>query len=169
MTPSHLAPCLLGIGVLVVSACDLVSPLGIGSSPRHSSKTATAPARPSSPATRTTVRHDTKVTVGSSVGTADQKGSDGVAKTPQAPPVNLVGMGEEQVRALLGPPATEEDRPPGKVWRYRMGGCTLDLSLFPDVQTRKFGTLTYEVRSDDDTTEGKRICLADLQSRVQAR
>jgi hypothetical protein len=85
------------------------------------------------------------------------------------PPVNLVGLDEQELRKLLGPPAAEEDRPPGKLWRYRKGKCTLNLSLYPDVQTRKFGTLTYEVKSDDDTDEGKRTCLAELQSSGQDR
>jgi hypothetical protein len=68
-----------------------------------------------------------------------------------------------------GAPTSEEDRPPGKRWRYRDGQCTLDVQLYPDVQTKQFGTLAYEVKSDDNTDEGKRVCLAQLQSRAQAR
>ena len=59
--------------------------------------------------------------------------------------------------------------PPAKRWRYRDGQCTLDVQLYPDVQTKQFGTLAYEVKSDDNTDEGKRLCLAQIQSRVQAR
>ena len=59
--------------------------------------------------------------------------------------------------------------PPGKRWRYRDGQCTLDVQLYPDVQTKQFGTLAYEVKSDDNTDEGKRVCLAQLQSRAQTR
>src|SRR5262249_32730556 len=88
--------------------------------------------------------------------------SDGAA-------VALAGKSEDELRALLGAPTSEEDRPPGKRWRYRDGQCTLDVQLYPDVQTKQFGTLAYEVKSDDNTDEGKRLCLAQLQSRVQAR
>ena len=61
---------------------------------------------------------------------------------------------------MLGAPTSEEDRPPGKLWRYRDGQCTLVVQLYPDVQTRQFGTLAYEVKSDDNTDEGKRVCTA---------
>jgi len=85
------------------------------------------------------------------------------------PALSLAGKSETEVRALLGAPTSEEDRPPGKRWRYRDGQCTLDVQLYPDVQTKQFGTLAYEVKSDDNTDEGKRVCLAQLQSRAQAR
>ena len=83
-----------------------------------------------------------------------------------APIVSLAGKSESELRALLGAPSSEEDRPPGKRWRYRSGQCTLDVQLYPDVQTKQFGTLAYEVKSDDNTDEGKRLCMAQLQSRA---
>ena len=70
---------------------------------------------------------------------------------------------------MLGAPTSVEDRPPGKLWRYRDGQCTLVVQLYPDVQTKQFGTLAYEVKSDDNTDEGKRVCTAQLQSRAQTR
>ncbi|MGZ5825938.1 MAG: hypothetical protein ACXWIO_08010 [Croceibacterium sp.] len=86
-----------------------------------------------------------------------------------APTVTLAGKSDNEVRAMLGAPTSEEERPPGKRWRYRDGQCTLDVQLYPDVQTKQFGTLAYEVKSDDNSDEGKRLCLAQFQSRVQAR
>jgi hypothetical protein len=91
------------------------------------------------------------------------------AATP-APPsenVNLMGKSEGQVRALLGPPTSVEERAPGKTWHYRDGQCTVDVQMYPDVQTRQFGTLAYEVKSDDNSDEGKRGCLARFRSRAQ--
>jgi hypothetical protein len=85
------------------------------------------------------------------------------------PATTLTGKSESEVRALLGAPTSEEERPPGKRWHYRNGQCTVDVQLYPDVQTKQFGTLAYEVRSDDNTDEGKRLCLAQLQSRVHTR
>jgi hypothetical protein len=82
--------------------------------------------------------------------------------------VNIVGKSEDELRAMLGPPTTVEERAPGKVWRYRIGQCTLDVQLYPDVQTRQFGTLAYEVKSDDNTDEGNRACLVQLRSRAQS-
>ena len=86
-----------------------------------------------------------------------------------SPALSLIGKSETELRAMLGAPTSEEDRPPGKRWRYRDGQCTLDVQLYPDVQTKQFGTLAYEVKSDDNTDEGKRVCLAQLQSRAQTR
>jgi hypothetical protein len=83
------------------------------------------------------------------------------------PAVNLMGKSEGQVRALLGPPTSVEERAPGKTWHYRDGRCSVDVQLYPDVQTRQFGTLAYEVKSDDNSDEGRRDCLARFRSRAQ--
>lgn len=90
------------------------------------------------------------------------------AAAADVPPPVLTGYRESQLRALLGPPTSEEAHPPGKQWRYRNGKCTLDIQLYPDVETKQYGTLAYKVKSDDDTDEGRRFCLAQLQSRIQA-
>lgn len=84
-------------------------------------------------------------------------------------PDGLVGLDEAQLRAKLGPPTSEEDRAPGKVWRYRDGACTVDLDLYPDVETRVYRALAYEVISDDGSHEKKHRCLAKLASRSHAR
>jgi hypothetical protein len=86
-----------------------------------------------------------------------------------SPALSLVGKSETELRAMLGAPTSEEDRPPGKRWRYRDGQCTLDVQLYPDVQTKQFGILAYDVKNDDNTDEGKRVCTAQLQSRAQTR
>jgi hypothetical protein len=86
-----------------------------------------------------------------------------------SPALSLIGKSETELRAVLGAPTSEEDRPPGKLWRYRDGQCTLVVQLYPDVHTKQFGTLGYEVKSDDNTDQGKRVCLAQLQSRAQTR
>jgi hypothetical protein len=89
--------------------------------------------------------------------------------SPGKTAISLAGKSEGELRAMLGAPTSEEDRPPGKRWRYRDGQCTLDVQLYPDVQTKQFGTVAYEVKSDDNSDEGKRLCLAQLQSRAQTR
>ena len=99
---------------------------------------------------------------------ADAAANPPAPPPPNGPAVQLAGKSENELRALLGSPTNEEERPPGKRWRYRDGQCTLDVQLYPDVRTKQFGTLAYEVKSDDNTDEGRRHCLAQLQSRVQA-
>jgi hypothetical protein len=82
--------------------------------------------------------------------------------------LSLVAKSEIELRAMFGAPTTEEDTPPGKRWRYHDGQCTLDVQLYPDIKTRQFGVLAYEVKSYDNTDEGRRVCTAQLQSRAQA-
>ena len=88
---------------------------------------------------------------------------------PKEPAVQFVGKSENELRALLGPPTEELNQPPGKRWLYRDGQCTLSVQLFPDIQTKEYGSLSYAVKSDNDTDERRRLCLAQFQSRVQAR
>ncbi|MBS0522788.1 MAG: hypothetical protein JSS04_04050 [Proteobacteria bacterium] len=93
-----------------------------------------------------------------------------VAPATTAPPsqdVNLMGKSEGEVRAMLGPPTSVEERAPGKTWHYRDGQCSVDVQMYPDVKTRQFGTLAYKVNSDDNSDEGRRECLARFRSRAQ--
>lgn len=83
--------------------------------------------------------------------------------------LQLIGLGEEDVRALFGPPTAADASGPGKTWRYRTGRCTLNLSFYPDVETRVYRTLAYEVTSDDNNAERKRVCLSQFQSVARTR
>jgi hypothetical protein len=100
--------------------------------------------------------------------------ADAVANPPAPSPQNeakvqLIGKREDELRALLGPPTEELVQPPGKRWRYRDRQCTLYVQFFPDIHTKQFGAFSYAIKSDNDTDEGRRLCLAQFQSRVQAR
>jgi hypothetical protein len=79
---------------------------------------------------------------------------------PEPEPMNLVGLDEQQLTSLLGAPTEKEEPTPAKVWRYRRAGCTLDVTLFPDVITRTYRSLAYEVTSNDNTAESKRACVS---------
>src|SRR4051794_21971885 len=54
------------------------------------------------------------------------------------PALSLIGKSETELRAMLGAPTSEEDRPPGKQWRYRDAQCTLVVQLYPDVKTKQY-------------------------------
>ena len=89
----------------------------------------------------------------------DRKTTPATAAAPPPPPaVQLVGMDEGALQALLGPPSLVEDHAPGKTWRFRKQGCVLSVALYPDVQTRVFRTLSYEVTSDEHNTGAKQLC-----------
>ncbi|MEA1674846.1 hypothetical protein [Nitrospirillum sp. BR 11163] len=83
--------------------------------------------------------------------------------------IDLVGMDESQLQALMGPPSSQQDLSPGKEWLYRHGACTVDLTLYPDIKTQAYRVLSYEVTSDNDIGDRKRYCLADLRSVAQAK
>jgi hypothetical protein len=95
--------------------------------------------------------------------------NDSAGSGPQHKPVDLVGLDENQVEAVLGPPTEQEDRSPAKTWRYRNGKCVVDLALYPDVETRVFRTLSYEVTTGKDTAAEEQLCLTELQARVHGK
>ncbi|MBV8537128.1 MAG: hypothetical protein JO128_16130 [Alphaproteobacteria bacterium] len=81
-----------------------------------------------------------------------------------------VGLGEAQLMERLGRPSVQrEDQPPGKTWRYQNRTCTVDFMLYPDVETRTYRALAYEVINDDKSAAGKRLCLAELEARAHDR
>jgi glucose/arabinose dehydrogenase len=160
------------VGLLLLSGCEAARSMRDDFNRLTSSQAAAqkaqparstnAPARPRpAPATPTSQ----EASAAPSAPVSDEPPASVIA----APAVSLAGKSEIELRAMLGAPTSEEDRPPGKRWRYRDGQCTLDVQLYPDVQTKQFGTLAYEVKSDDNSDEGKRLCLAQLQSRAQTR
>lgn len=159
----------LGVGLLLLlSSCQVArnaqSDLSrlVNSDPFASPKPAAAAPRAATARTKPTIAEPAVATATPETAAPDKS-------APAAAPVELIGKSEGEVRALLGPPTSVEERAPGKTWRYREGQCTIDIQLYPDVQTKQFGTLAYEVKSDDNTDEGKRGCLAQLQSRAQAK
>ena len=163
----------IGVGLLLLSGCEAARNMRDDFSRLTSSQPAAQRSQPAKSVASTT-RPRTAPTASTSpdAPVASPATSDEPPARPAAtgaPALSLAGKSETELRAMLGAPTSEEDRPPGKRWRYRDGQCTLDVQLYPDVQTKQFGTLAYEVKSDDNTDEGKRVCMAQLQSRAQAR
>src|SRR5215207_706989 len=174
MTFTSLMRHIVGIGLLLLSGCEATRNMRDDFSRLTSSQPTTQRSQPAKNVASTT-RPRTTSPASTSPDTpvaAPAAVSDDPPARPAstgAPALSLAGKSETELRAMLGAPTSEEDRPPGKRWRYRDGQCTLDVQLYPDVQTKQFGTLAYEVKSDDNTDEGKRVCLAQLQSRAQTR
>ena len=164
----------VGVGLLLLSGCEAARNMRDDFSRLTSSQPTTQKSQPAKSVAATTRPRTT-----SPASTSPDAPVAAPAAVPDDPParpastggpaLSLAGKSETELRAMLGAPTSEEDRPPGKRWRYRDGQCTLDVQLYPDVQTKQFGTLAYEVKSDDNSDEGKRHCLAQLQSRVQTR
>jgi len=158
----------LGVVLLLLSGCDVARNAQRDLARLTSSDpfVAPRPARPSTGIAKPAPAADK----------TDPKSDPKTASAPSGPEnaaanesINLAGKSESDLIALLGPPNSEESRAPGKTWHYREGQCTVDIRLYPDVQTRQFGSLGYEVKSDDNTDEGRRVCLAQLQSRTRGK
>jgi hypothetical protein len=97
--------------------------------------------------------------------TGEAAPTPGVSAGPEEPeetPVNLVGLNPEQLETLLGSPGSTEQQGPDHRWVYRSGNCTLSVSLYANVDTREFHSLSYEVSGDDRTEQGIHHCLAQL-------
>jgi hypothetical protein len=164
----------LVLGFLLLSACDVAqnaqrdfhrvmnssfsSPT---SAPTYSQ--ARTPARPAAATTTTTTKPEAAKPTEEA---AKSEPAPAATAAPSSPDVNLMGKSEGQVRSILGPPTSVEERAPGKTWHYRDGQCSVDVQLYPDVQTRQFGTLAYKVNSNDNSDEGRRECLARFRSRA---
>lgn len=161
----------IGLSALALTGCDVArsarSDIGrLGHASFSSPSTASRPVRSTSAYTASRTSH---VTTEPSVASVRDSPPAADRDEVVAPRVNLVGQNENDIRARFGAPSSVEDRTPGKTWRYRHGPCALDVSLYPDVQTRKYTTLAYEVRSDDNSDQGKQRCLGQLQSRSGTR
>jgi hypothetical protein len=91
-------------------------------------------------------------------------GETTVTTTETAREIRIIGLDEIELHALLGPPETELLHAPGKTLRYGGVHCRLSIALYPEVQTRIFKALSYEVTGDDITPEGRRACLAELSA-----
>jgi hypothetical protein len=155
------------VGLLLLSGCDAMQNMR-----NDFARLTSSPSLTTSHARTAAARSRSTSTSPNSAKVTAEEPSTASAPTagtpPEQPAVALAGKSEAEIRALLGSPTSEEDRSPGKQWRYRDGQCTYDVQLYRDVRTKQFGTLAYEVKSDDSTNDGKRHCMARLRSRVQA-
>lgn len=166
---------ILAGGLLLLTGCDVFqsarndfnrltssSPTSYNHPAPNNGARPTAARSPTTSTSATATPATASAKPGDKVETATAK--EGVSALPP----NIVGKNEGQLRSMLGPPTTVEEHAPGKTWRYRDGQCTYNVQLYPDVQTRQYGTLAYEVKSDDNSDEGNRACLAQLRTRAQS-
>lgn len=61
-------------------------------------------------------------------------------------PKSLVGMTPDEIRAMLGAPASERADPPATVWTWRHERCEVDVFFYMDIGNQTFRALTYEFR-----------------------
>ncbi|MGD9883265.1 MAG: hypothetical protein AB7F22_05565 [Reyranella sp.] len=156
----------VGVGLLLLSGCDVARNMRDDFTRLTSSKPAASQPKKSMPPTQSAPTQASQpATSPSRTATAAPPASPAPAPAPIGS-LPLAGKSESEIRAAFGAPSAEEERPPGKRWRYRDGQCTLDIQLYPNVETKQFTTLAYDVRNNVDSDEGKRLCMAQFQSRL---
>jgi hypothetical protein len=93
-------------------------------------------------------------------------------KAPAAPHPQideLIGWNETELKTVFGPPASQEDHAPTKQLVYHLKQCTLNVTLYPEVETKQFHALNYEVNSDDGSAKRQQACIAEFTSRLPAK
>lgn len=78
-------------------------------------------------------------------------------------PDQVIGLDLAQIARLLGDPASRSEQPPAKVWRYAGAGCSMRVFVYPDIKSRVFRALTYEIQGTDGTALAKRRCFTGLK------
>jgi len=96
------------------------------------------------------------------------------AKSPQHPPSatkpakpptpeELIGLGESDVRKLLGAPAETRDDNAARILSYRSVGCAFDVIFFMDLKAGDLRVLSYQWNNDGARTHAAKSCYAQLR------
>jgi hypothetical protein len=81
----------------------------------------------------------------------------------------LIGWNESEIRTVFGAPAAQEDHAPTRRLVYHDRQCTMDVTLYPEVETRQFQALNYEVNADDGSAKRQQACVAEFSARLPAK
>lgn len=84
-------------------------------------------------------------------------------------PQHLIGMLEEDLLRVLGPPDFKRRDPPAEIWQYRKSSCLLDLFLYQDKERSDAYAVNHvEARGlDINRVSGKACLLSVLRDRNQ--
>lgn len=77
---------------------------------------------------------------------------------PPAAPVQVVGLSQDAVRRLLGPPAAEHAQGPAQTWTYEGIGCRVEIAFYYDVTRSGFFALSQQLAGGGDGE----TCLAQI-------
>ena len=84
-------------------------------------------------------------------------------------PGRLIGMGRDQVVALLGTPTLLRRDPPAELWLYEGQSCTAHLFLYQDSQDGDYQVRHLETQVGQDQADAGAACLANLMTRGDGR
>jgi hypothetical protein len=87
-----------------------------------------------------------------------------------APRLNgYIGLDRPELQALLGDPSAEYRDGVSERLEFHDRGCSLQLRLYPEVDSRVYRTLTFEVSSDDSVVLRERACAERFASRLSSK
>jgi hypothetical protein len=92
-----------------------------------------------------------------------------IAHLGDADELDVIGLDQFQIQSRLGPPTQDLQNLPAVEAVFSAERCTLDVTLYPDVQTRIYHALAYKVASDVDTVKERRRCLAAFAARLHGK
>ncbi|WP_162906818.1 hypothetical protein [Algihabitans albus] len=74
----------------------------------------------------------------------------------------LVGLGFDQLEALLGSPTLQEVQPPAQIWSYNGPDCVLSIFFYPQVGGEQYRALAYEVVEPTPSDQSAQRCFTAL-------
>ena len=87
------------------------------------------------------------------------------AEGPTIAPGELVGSDFMSVLHVLRKPDTVQSSALSVVWTYSQAECTLQLFFYPDIQTKVFRLLKYDLKSDaGENSADRSACLHDIMA-----
>jgi hypothetical protein len=98
------------------------------------------------------------------------------AEAPQSAPADqaapdpspkLIGLTQNETAALLGPPSSQWERPPAKVWHYQGPDCTLDIFFYLDLSRNEFSALHFAAAGPDGAAPPNQQCVSRIHDVAQ--
>jgi hypothetical protein len=83
--------------------------------------------------------------------------------------LDVIGFDQDQIEARLGPAAQAWAHLPAMEAIFNKGGCTLDVTFYPDIRTRVYRALAYKVVGNVDTVEERRRCSAIFAAQLRGK
>jgi hypothetical protein len=77
--------------------------------------------------------------------------------------VSIAGLGEDEVRRVMGEPQESSERDGRKTWIYRGAGCRVEVTFFRDVTRGTYSALAHKVVRTDGADTG-RACVRGVRS-----
>lgn len=145
----------------VASAADLAAPVGPATEP------AEAAALPDpAPAVVAPEKPDRATELAALPAAPDGPDQGGEPAAPSfstatpADPDKVMGLGREEIQALLGKPGLVRREAPAEVWQYQSRGCVLDIFLYE--QSTELAVVYVEARDGQAATAATGPCLGSV-------